>query len=87
MVLSIPHPSKTKNREPSDRENYLLSLLSQSEFENLTANSTRVSLAPKTAIYQPGEPISEVYFPLKGIISLLNISQEGLMSEVITLAA
>ena len=41
---------------------------------------------PKTVIFKPHEPIDRVYFPLKGAISLVSISQNGLMSDVLTIS-
>ncbi|VEP16900.1 conserved hypothetical protein [Hyella patelloides LEGE 07179] len=86
MVLSIPHPPNAENKEPSYRANYLLSLLSESDFNSLIANSNRIFLPSKTVLHQPNEPIQKVYFPLRGIISLVSASQEGLIAELATVS-
>lgn len=82
MVLSVQHPPSLKHREIPDRTNKLLTLLSDSELRNLMAHSKRVILPSKTPLYKPNEAIKKAYFPLKGIVSLLNIGEEGLATEV-----
>ena len=86
MVLSIQRPPSGENKELPNSANYLLNLLPKTEFENLIANSHRVFFSPKSILHEPNEPIDRVYFPLRGIISLLNTSPEGLIAEVLTVS-
>lgn len=80
MVLSIQR-SKTFNRE-SNYSNRLLSLLPESKLQNLLIYSDRITLPAKTNLDRTDETIERVYFPLHGIISLVNIDEDGLISEV-----
>jgi len=82
MVLSVQYPPSLKHRKIPDRDNQLLNLLSDSELRNLMAHSERVVLNAKTALYKASEAIKKAYFPLRGIVSLLNIGEEGLVTEV-----
>ncbi len=82
MVLSIQHPPPLKNGEIDDTANQLLNLLPKSELHDLLDNSERIIVPIKTTFYQPNEAISKIYFPLQGIVSLMNISEEGLTAEV-----
>lgn len=86
MVLAIQHPPNFGNGEFIDRDNHLLSLLSLSDRQNLLAESNLVFLDPKTIIHRPQEAIAKVYFPLRGIISLINTTQEGLIAETATVS-
>ena len=78
MVLSIQHPPNLSHQEIGDRANQLLYLLPESELQNLLVYSERIILPVKEALYQLNEPIDRVYFPLRGIISLVNTSEDGL---------
>jgi CRP-like cAMP-binding protein len=56
------------------RDNRLLAAL-PSEILNLMAHDLRqISLAQHQAIYEPGAPIEEIYFPQSGMISLLVVA-------------
>lgn len=80
MVLSIRHPSKSDNAEVSDRSNQLIDLFPW-ELQNSISASDRVILPAKKIIYQPDEEIQKVYFPIKGIVSLINLGEDGKMAE------
>jgi CRP-like cAMP-binding protein len=65
-------------------QNKLLSALSQEEYEPLLPNLERVSLPLKQIIYAPNQLIEYVYFPTDGIISLVNVTQNGGIVEAAT---
>lgn len=44
----------------------------------------RVTLPLRTTIYEPGEPIGQVYFPIDGIISVVTVMRDGTQIEVVT---
>ena len=81
MVLSIQNPLYLDHPAIPIRTNQLLNLLSESNLQNWLIYSERLIIPAKTNLYQPNEPIEQVYFPLLGIISFLNVSDDGLLAE------
>lgn len=65
-------------------QNQLLSALPKEEYQRLLPNLETVSLPLKQIIYAPSEPIEYVYFPVNGIISLVNVTQDGGTVEAAT---
>lgn len=65
-------------------KNRLLSALPDSEYERLLPHLEQVSLTLKQIIYMPNEPIEYVYFPNSGIISLVNLTEDGGTVEAAT---
>ncbi len=65
--------------------NKLLAGLPQEEYERLLPNLETISLRLKQMLYQPYEPIKYVYFPNSGVISLLNVMEDGGAIEVATI--
>jgi CRP-like cAMP-binding protein len=86
MVLSIQHFTNRDFQEIPDRANQLLNLLPGNELQNLLIYAKRIILPAKKTIHNPYKAIEKVYFPIRGIISLLNISQEGLVAESATVS-
>jgi CRP-like cAMP-binding protein len=62
---------------PNLIENRLLSALPIEEYKRLLPNLELVSLNFKQIIYAPDEPIEYVYFPNSGVISLVNVTEDG----------
>lgn len=81
MVLSIQRPSKLGNGI-ADYHNQLIDLF-PAKLQTLISPN-RLVIPAKTSIYQPNQTIDRVYFPLKGIISLLNIGKSGAVAEFAT---
>lgn len=52
--------------------------------QNSISASDRLIIPAKTSIYQPNQKIDRVYFPLKRIVSLLNIGESGAVAEFAT---
>ena len=65
-------------------ENRLLAALPTEEYSRLLPNLETVSLAFKQVLYEPNEPIEHVYFPNNGVVSLVNIMQNGATVEIAT---
>lgn len=65
-------------------KNRLLTALPKEEYQRLLPYLETVSLTFKQIIYTPNEPIEYVYFPNSGIISLVNITEDGGTVEVAT---
>ncbi|MDX6502484.1 MAG: hypothetical protein QOG23_5748 [Blastocatellia bacterium] len=61
------------------RTNVLLSSLPSDEYEALRQHLEPVHLPPGRIIYNMGEPIQYAYFPNGGQVSLLSITEEGMM--------
>lgn len=77
MVIAL-----SKSRQKS--ENRLLAALPQDEYERLVVNMESVFLNFKQSVYEPNEPIEYVYFIQNGVISLLNVMEDGREVEVAT---
>src|SRR5258708_37262458 len=70
---------------PSSHErNHLLGALSPPEAERLRSVMTPLALEIKTVLFEPGERIDAVYFPLDGVISLVTPLEDGAIVEVAT---
>ena len=65
-------------------ENRLLASLPPGERERLLPRMTEVFLKVKTVLFEPGQPIDAVYFPLDGVISLVTPLEDGDIVEVAT---
>ena len=61
--------------------NRLLSCLSAEDYLLLFLELETVSLQPQQVIYEPNQPLSHIYFPRTGVISLL-IKMKGSLVEV-----
>ena len=74
MSTLIQSPPTTTNR--------ILNTLSRSEYERLTPYLEPVNLAQGEVLYRPDEPINYVYFPNRGVISLVSSFEDGASVEV-----
>jgi CRP-like cAMP-binding protein len=57
-------------------KNLLLSALPSREYKRLLPHLDHVPLAFKAVLHEPGQPISHLYFPTSGILSLLLAREE-----------
>lgn len=64
--------------------NRLLASLPPEEYKRLEPYLDLVDLRLKQELYQPNVPIEFIYFPLKGVYSLLSLSAKGELIEVAT---
>lgn len=69
MPKAAPPPAKAANR--------LLSALPRREHRLLRPALEPVVLEAEQVLYEPGEPIRHVYFPERGVISVLAIMEDG----------
>jgi CRP-like cAMP-binding protein len=65
-------------------ENRLLASLPDSEFEHVQPYLEAVRLRQRANIYEPGDPVDYVYFPLSGVLSSLIVLEDGAEVEVST---
>jgi CRP-like cAMP-binding protein len=67
--------------------NRLLAMTPQQERERLAPEFELVELDLKQMLYEEGQPIEHVYFPLNGVISLVSQMQDGRGVEVATIGS
>jgi CRP-like cAMP-binding protein len=64
------------------RENRILMALPTSDRLQLSAAASSVALPEKTVLFEPGEAVDAVYFPVDSVISLVTPLDHGAMVEV-----
>lgn len=67
---------------PHPHQNHLLKRLTQCEYDRLYPNLELVRLALGEIMYESGDKPNYVYFPASGIISLLNVMEDGSSAEI-----
>jgi CRP-like cAMP-binding protein len=71
---SAPPTPQSRNR--------ILAALPRVDFERLRSALSVVTLEQKHSLWEPGQPIEVVYFPLDFVASILAVTKEGLQVEV-----
>jgi CRP-like cAMP-binding protein len=66
-------------------ENRLLAALPGKDYDRLLPELDKVSLGVKDVLYEADRPITHVYFPLNGVMSLVVAMRDGLSVEVGTI--
>lgn len=79
MLLTLVPPSF-----PNQVGNKLLAALPNSEYERLFPKLQPVSLPFTQRVYEQNEPIEYLYFINRGVVSMLNIMEDGGAIEVAT---
>ena len=74
--MSMQH----KARPPTS--NRILNALPREEYERLAPNLEPVEMPPGEVLYHPDEPVTHVYFPNRGIVSIISIFADGGSVEV-----
>lgn len=67
------------------QDNRLLAALPQEMIDLMGHNLTQIPLAQGRALYEPGEPIDQIYFPQSGMISLQVVAKDGGAVETATI--
>ncbi len=62
--------------------NRLLAALPANDYERLIPHLKLVSLPTRQVIYEPGEPITQVYFPQNAVVSIVTIMEDGSTVEI-----
>lgn len=62
--------------------NRILKALTPEEYERLSVELEHVSLMAGEVLYQPEEPVTHVYFPNHGTVSLVSTFEDGVSVEV-----
>lgn len=74
--------STTTAAPPPTTSNRILNALARSEYEHLSAHLEPVKLWAGDVLYQPEEPITHVYFPNRGTVSVVSTFEDGGSVEV-----
>ena len=75
-------PSKMATPNPPPKQNRLLAALPARDYSALEPNLEFVRLALGQPVYESGDALSHVYFPVAGIISLLYVTSDGDSAEL-----
>ena len=67
------------------RGNHLFARVAPADRERLHARLEPVTLQSGTVLYQPGDPLTHVYFPSSGMISLIADTADGRSTEAATI--
>jgi CRP-like cAMP-binding protein len=67
------------------RDNRILTALPDGVLSTMERDLRQVVLAPGTTIFEPGDPVEQIYFPQSGIISLLVVTAHGGTVEISTI--
>jgi CRP-like cAMP-binding protein len=70
-------PTRVNVADRTEERNLLLAALPPDEFERLLPKFQRVSLDEDHVLIEPFKPISHVYFPFSGAISLVMSTEQG----------
>lgn len=75
---------KNNAGRPLDAANAILSSLPHDQFEMLLPYMTRETFAQGVVLVEAGDEIDFVYFPHKGVVSLLSVLKDGRAVEIAT---
>ena len=70
--------------DPGPLSNKLLAALPREAFELLRPHLTTIGLAQGTVLFEVGNEIDQIYFPLSGMISLVAVMKDGKAIETAT---
>jgi len=70
--------------DPGPLSNKLLAALPRETFELLRPHLTTIGLAQGTVLFEVGNEIDQIYFPLSGMISLVAVMKDGKAIETAT---
>jgi CRP-like cAMP-binding protein len=62
--------------------NRILNALTRPEYESLAAHLESVTLSSKEVLYRPDQAITHVYFPNRGVVSVVSVFEDGQTVEV-----
>lgn len=74
----------TGSKKDDKRANRILEALPAAERTRLAGQLTPVELPIKTVLFEPGQQIEAVYFPVDGVVSLVTALEDGAIVEVAT---
>jgi CRP-like cAMP-binding protein len=77
-------PDHARGTRRTHGDNRLLAALPPVERERLLSKLEWVHLTVRQSVFQPHTPITHVYFPINGVISLVAVMADGVTAEVAT---
>lgn len=72
----------TLEESPPPTSNRILNSLTRSEYERLAAHLEPVKLWQSDILYHPNQPVTHVYFPNRGTVSVVSVFENGGSVEV-----
>lgn len=83
--MQLAKPAQTVTTSPAQWSmSSLLSSLPQEDYQRLSSQLTWRPLKVRQTLHKHGEPISEIYFPSRSVISITNAMEDGGIVEVAT---
>jgi CRP-like cAMP-binding protein len=83
--MQLAKPGQTVNTSPAQWSmSSLLSSLPQEDYQRVSSQLTWRPLKVRQTLHKHGEPISEIYFPSRSVISITNAMEDGGIVEVAT---
>jgi CRP-like cAMP-binding protein len=70
--------------DPGPLSNKLLQALPREDFQLLASQLETMPFAQGTMLFEPGDQVGEVYFPLSGMVSMLVVMRDGKAIETAT---
>lgn len=64
------------------RQNHLLDALLQTEYDRIASDLEYIEMPLGEVIYESGEQLQHVYFPIDSIISMLYVMEDGASAEI-----
>jgi CRP-like cAMP-binding protein len=71
-----------KRAVPDPRQNHLLAALPDNDYQRLLPRLELIDLPLGKAVYESGRVLSNVYFPIDSIVSLLYVLESGASAEI-----
>lgn len=72
----------TRHETHAPTSNRILNALPPEEYERLSPHLERVTLPLRQVLYQPEQPVTHVYFPDSGTVSIVSVFEDGRNVEV-----
>jgi CRP-like cAMP-binding protein len=72
----------THQNRPAPTSNRILNALPPDEYERLSPHLEHVSLPLRQILYQPDQPVTHVFFPDSGTVSIVSVFEDGGSVEV-----
>lgn len=75
--MAVRNLSAEEERDEAPSRNRILAALPQAEFDRVLADLDPFALPLNTVLYEVNSPITHVYFPTSGCVSMVNVLDDG----------